>query len=49
MTEKERSVLNYILGRLEGIAEMLGDSDLQEKLLDIAELLNGVLSGGVNE
>ena len=46
MTLKQICTLNYILGRLEGIAEGLGEQnhqDQQQYLLDTCELLDGLL------
>lgn len=46
MTIKQICTLHYILGRLEGIAEGLGEQnhqDQQQYLLDTCELLDGLL------
>lgn len=48
MTIKQICTLHYILGRLEGIAEGLGEQnhqDQQQYLLDTCELLDGLLRG----
>lgn len=42
-TEEQISTLNHILGRLEGIAFGVKDEDLQNYLLDTAELMAELL------
>lgn len=43
MTVEQICTLNYILGRIEGIAEGLGDQNQQQYLLDTCELLDRLL------
>lgn len=44
MTEYEKSRINYIIGRIEGIAARC-DADCASALLDTAEMLDALLDG----